>query len=200
MTHRCSYSYSYKSCLISNVFWVMFDFQRTEPTPKAVWEIFAEERGSAVCNEMAEIITQSSCPRVSGFIESLGSRRLGLFVSVVFALCVTVYFVLCVSGGSEPAPASSAALLHADPGALLLTAPAHVGVQAEGLVVFAALVTLHFTGVTPHTGRSAPRLVALALRQHAPNLLLAVRHHHGHPPPPLFRAHVPDRHQRHDLY
>lgn len=103
-------------------------------------------------------------------------------------------------GGSEPAPASSVALLHAGPGALLLTAPAHVGVQAEGLVVFAALAALYLSGITPHTGRSAPRLVALALRQHTTNLLLAVRHHHGHPPPPLLRAHVPDRHQRHDLF
>lgn len=115
-------------------------------------------------------------------------------------MCVVVYFVLCVLGGSEPASASSAALLHAGPGALLLTAPAYVGVQAEGLVVFAALAALYLSGITPHTRRSPPRLVALALRQHATNLLLAVCHHHGHPPPPLFCAHVPDRHQRHDLY
>ncbi|KAF4081851.1 hypothetical protein AMELA_G00145060 [Ameiurus melas] len=107
---------------------------------------------------------------------------------------------LSVTGGSEPAPASSSALLHAGPGALLLTAPAHVGVQAEGLVVFAALAGLHLSGVTPHTGRSAPRLVALALRQYTTDFLLAVRHHHGHPPSPLFCAHVLDRHQRHDLY
>lgn len=103
-------------------------------------------------------------------------------------------------GGSEPAPASSAALLHTGPGALLLTAPAYVGVQVEGLMVFTALAALHLSDFTPHTGRSAPRLVALALRQHTSNLLLAVRHHHSHPPPPLLCAHVPDRNQRRDLH
>lgn len=110
------------------------------------------------------------------------------------------YFVLCVLGSTEPASASSAALLHAGPGALLLTAPAHVGVQTEGLVVFTALAALHLSGFTPHKGRSASRLVAVAFCQHAANLLLAVHHHHGNPPTPLFCAHVPDRYQRHDLY
>lgn len=107
---------------------------------------------------------------------------------------------MCVLGGSEPAPASAATLLHTGPGAVLLSTPAHVGVQVEGLVVFPALAALHLYGISPHTGRSAPRLVALALRQHTSNLLLAVRHHYGHPAPPLLCAHVPDWHQRHDLY
>lgn len=79
-------------------------------------------------------------------------------------MCDGVFCAMCVLGGTKPAPASSAALLYAGAGALLLSASAHVGMQAEGLVVFAALAALHLSGVTPHTGWCAPRLVAVALR------------------------------------
>ncbi len=104
------------------------------------------------------------------------------------------------AGCCESAAQASAALLHPDPSALLLSAPPHVGLPAQGLLVLPALDAVHLAGVAPHPRRRPARSLGVSVWKHGTHLLLAVRHHHSHSPSPVLGAHVSDRHQRHDLH